>query len=119
MQPAKQDKEFWEIKKSFHVQMLDLIDEFKIQLSSQQLPAGVINGHIRVAGLFVNHINGYTDHLKFEDITVANANKKFLAHAKWEGLSDWDPKEIKAKLKRFLEFLEQKDFHNDKVLLSL
>lgn len=108
-----------DIKEQFHTNMLALVEEFRDELSNQQVPVGAINGHIRVAGLFVNHINGYTKHLKFEDVTAADANKKFLAHVKWEGLSDWDPKEIKTKLYRFIQFLDEKGYHNENVLESL
>lgn len=116
MQSSKQDNEYLDIKKQFHAKMLELVDEYKRELTNQKLSLGAINGHVRVASLFVNHINGYTNHVKFKDITATDANKKFLAHVKWEGLSDWDPKEIKIKLKRFFEFLDLKGFQNEKVL---
>ncbi|GEM_PF-5457126 len=118
MEVSKQDKEYWDIKEAFNNQMADFVEEFRLELTNQNLSAGAINGYIRVSTAFVNHIKGYTEHIRFEDISVPNANSKFLAHVKWEGLSDWNPKEIKAKLSTFIEFLDSKGFHNERVLDS-
>ena len=116
MELTKQDPEFWTTKEAFYQTMLNSIEEFKIELANEKNSAGAINGCSRVSSAFVNHIHGYTEHIRFEDITVANASTKFLAHVKWEGLTDWNPKEIKLKLRSFLEFLERKGVVNEKIL---
>ncbi len=118
MELSKQDKEYWDTKEAFNNQMANYVEEFRLELTGQKLSAGAINGYIRVATAFVNHIKGYTEHIRFEDISVPNANSKFLAHVKWEGLSDWNPKEIKVKLKAFIEFLDNNGFRNERVLDS-
>jgi hypothetical protein len=119
MKPTKTDQAYWDQKEAFIQELTELIEVFKQQLEEEKMSTGAISGHYRVATLFVKHINGFTDHLSFDEITVPNANKKFLLHVKWEGLTDWDPKEIKLKLIRFVQFLATKGHTNDKLLESL
>lgn len=119
MKPTKTDQAFWDQKESFIQELTELIVVFKQQLEEEKMSTGAISGHYRVATLFVKHIKDFTDHLSFEEITVSNANKKFLLHVKWEGLTDWDPKEIKLKLKRFVQFLATNGHVNENILESL
>ena len=107
------------MKDDFHVFLLQQLEDFRINLIDQQLSVGAINGHLRVATLFVNHIHNYTNYTRFEDISVAHATTKFLAHVKWEGLSDWAPKEVMLKLVGFVDFLDKKDLKNEQVLFEL
>ncbi len=107
------------MKDDFHAFLLQQLEDFRINLTDQQLSVGVINGHIRVATLFVNHIHNFTNYTRFEDVSVAHATTKFLAHVKWEGLSDWAPKEVKLKLKGFVLFLDSKGIKNPSVLEAL
>jgi hypothetical protein len=107
------------MKDDFHVFLLQQLDDFRINLTDQQHSVGVINGHIRVATLFINHINNFTNYTRFEDISAAHATTKFLAHVKWEGLSDWDPKEVKLKLKGFVTFLNGRGFKNEGIIEAL
>ena len=107
------------MKDDFHVFLLRQIEDFRIHLTEQQLSIGVINGHLRVATLFVNHIHNFTNYTRFEDISVAHATTKFLAHVKWEGLSDWAPKEVKLKLREFVEFLYGRGLKNKGILEML
>lgn len=119
MKPTKTDQAFWDQKENFISELMERIEEFKTHLNDEKMPQGSVSGHVRVATLFVNHIKDFTDHLAFDEITVVNANKKFLLHVKWKGLKDWDPKEIKLKLKRFIQFLAIKGHVNENVLESL
>ena len=107
------------MKADFHVFLLEQLEDFKIHLTDQQLSVGVINGHIRVATLFINHIHNFTNYTRFEDISLAHATTKFLAHVKWEGLSDWTPKEVKLKLKGFVLFLYERGVKNELILEAL
>ena len=107
------------MKDDFHVFLLQQLDDFKVHLMDQQFSLGVINGHIRVAALFINHIHNFTHYTRFEDVSVAHATTKFLAHVKWEGLSDWAPKEVKLKLKGFILFLDVRGVKNSLVLEAL
>ena len=107
------------MKEEFHTNLLQQLEDFKVYLTEQQLSLGVINGHIRVATLFINHIHYFTNYTRFEDISVAHATAKFLAHVKWEGLSDWAPKEVKLKLKGFILFLNGNGFNNEGILEGL
>ena len=116
MELTKQDPEFWTTKQLFHQTLLTLIENFKLDLANQNHSSGSINGYSRVSSAFVNHINGYTEHIRFEDISLANATTKFMAHVRWEGLTDWNPKEIKLKLKMFLEYLDEQGMKNSKIL---
>ena len=108
-----------EMKESFHTILLQYIEEYKLHLVDQKLASGTINGNLRVANLFVKHIHNFTNYTCFEDISVAHATTKFLAHVKWDGLSDWQPKEIKLKLKGFVEFLDSKGMKNEAILKCL
>lgn len=119
MKPTKTDQAFWDQKEIFINDLLQKIEEYKLILIDENMPQGFISGHVRVATLFVKHLKDFTDHLSFDEITVANANKKFLLHVKWEGLKDWEPKEIKLKLKRFIAFLATKGHLNENLLESL
>jgi len=107
------------MKDDFNVLLLQQLEDFKVHLTEQKLSVGVINGNLRVATLFVNHIHNFTNYTRFEDISVAHATTKFLAHVKWEGLSDWAPKEIKLKLKGFVEFLNQRGVKNENLIEAL
>ncbi len=107
------------MKDDFHAFLLEQLEDFRIHLTEQQLSVGVINGHIRVATLFINHIHNFTNYARFEAISVAHATTKFLAHVKWEGLSDWDPKEIKLKLKGFVLFLDERGVKNELIVEAL
>ena len=107
------------MKEVFHTNLLQQLEEFKDHLTDQQLSTGVINGHLRVATLFINHIHNFTNYTRFEDVSVAHATTKFLAHVKWEGLSDWAPKEVKLKLKGFVLFLDGKGVKNDLIFEAL
>jgi hypothetical protein len=107
------------MKDDFHAFLLQQLEDFRIHLTEQQLSVGVINGHIRVATLFVNHIHNFTHYTRFEDVSVAHATTKFSAHVKWEGLSDWAPKEVKLKLRGFIEFLDGRGVKNELVLEAL
>jgi hypothetical protein len=107
------------MKESLHTMLLKYIEEYKLHLTDQKLALGAINGNLRVANLFVKHIHDFTNYNCFEDISVAHATTKFLAHVKWDGLSGWQPKEIKLKLKEFVEFLDSKGIKNEAILKSL
>ncbi len=107
------------MKEEFNSNLLKQIEDFKAHLKDQQLSLGEINGHIRVATLFISHINNFTNYTRFHDISPTHATTKFLAHVKWEGLSDWDPKEIKLKLRRFILFLDSKGVKNDLIFEAL
>jgi hypothetical protein len=107
------------MKDDFHAILLQQLEDYKIHLTNQKLSIGAINGHLRVGNLFINHINNFTNYTQFEDISVAHATTKFLAHVKWEGLSDWKPKEIKLKLIVFIAFLATRGFKNEAILEGL
>lgn len=99
--------------------LLQELEDYKTALTNQNHSLGSINGSVRVANIFINHIYNFTNYTRFEDISVAHATTKFLAHVKWEGLTDWSPKEIKQKLKGFIEFLDGKGYKNDAILNNL
>ena len=107
------------MKSDFHAFLLQQLEDYKIHLTDQHLSIGLINGHIRVANLFINHIHNFTNYTQFEDISVAHATTKFLAHVKWEGLSDWSPKEIKLKLSIFVRFMDEKGLKNKGIIEAL
>jgi hypothetical protein len=107
------------MKETFHISLQQHIEEYKLHLTNQKLALGAINGNLRVANLFVKHIHDFTNYTNFEDISVAHATTKFLAHVKWDGLSDWQPKEIKLKLKEFIQYLDKKGMKNEAVLKCL
>jgi hypothetical protein len=107
------------MKDDFHAILLQQLEDYKIHLTDQKLSIGAINGHLRVGNLFINHIHNFTNYTQFEDISVAHATTKFLAHVKWDGLSDWKPKEIKIKLIVFIAFLATRGFKNEAILEGL
>ena len=107
------------MKDNFRATLLQELENYRVHLTKQKISIGVINGHLRVANLFINHIYNFTNYTRFEDISIAHATTKFLAHVKWEGLSDWIPKEVKIKLRGFFEFLETRGYKNEGILLSL
>ena len=107
------------MKDDFHAILLQQLEDYKIHLTDQKLSIGSINGHLRVGSLFINHIHHFTNYTRFEDVSVAHATTKFLAHVKWDGLSDWKPKEIKLKLIGFIAFLEANGFKNEAILEGL
>lgn len=112
------DQEFHDIKELLFDKLESLILEFEKELSNEYTPA-TVRKYTLVASSFNHYIHDYTEHLKYEEISVANANSKFIAQSKQEGLYGWDSNEIKSKLKKFILFLEENDFHNPKVLKSL
>lgn len=116
---SKTEPAFWEAKETFISQLVAYVEEYKNELIKNKQNIGFVNGSERVAALFVKHLKEFTDYLSFEDVKVSDATTKFYAHAKWEGLKDWDRTEIKIRLRNFVVFLQKKGLQNETILEAL
>ena len=108
------DKEYQDCKEQFLETFNRYVEEFyEIQL--KKFTRKTAQNYSRIAGAWIEYIYGYTDCLTFKDISVAQTNSYFFTRTRHEGLGDFDSKEVKSKLRVFVEFLREKGYENPNV----
>jgi hypothetical protein len=83
------------------------------QKLSKRFKRSTVQQYDIVIGWWTDYIFNYSDALTFDDINVSDCRSKFFNQVRYD--IDMDSKVVYGKLKKFLVFLKDEGYENEKV----
>jgi hypothetical protein len=120
MKLDRDSQEFYDCKEQFQTILKSFAEEFFI-IQQAKLAQKTAQDYFLVADAWAEYLFGYTDCIDYKDISVAQTNSKFFESERHQGLYGFDSKEVRYKLKAFVDFLKKKGYSNpnvDKALMK-